>query len=546
MIENEALRAARPEIPGKAVFAEHGAVASFTTDRTARLMSSKPVAAARSEQEAGAAYVRETAESDCSRIRAENPAVEVCEPNYVYSTDLIPGDPQYGNLWGLSKIHSREAWDITTGSREVLVAVVDTGVDYSHPDLIDNIWTNPGEIAGNGVDDDRNGFIDDMHGANLLNRSGDPYDDNSHGTHVSGTIGAAANNGTGVVGVNWKVRIMGVKFLGAGGGGTLFGGIQAIHYAVAQGAQIINASWGGAGYSQALYDEIKAAGQAGVLFVAAAGNNGLNSEQYPNYPAAYNLDNIISVAATDRNDALAYFSNYGRVSVDLAAPGVSILSTVPQGGYASYSGTSMATPHVAGVAALVKAVFPEIDYATLKARILAGGDTVSRLIGKTVTGKRLSAVGTLLSNARPGEDQPEQPSEARITGVKGPGGSKYVFRQAEFSLGLSGRAGEVVPLSMTLYVDTSRRSARGRCSLGSAVVGPEGIGMVNSTMKLSGLFKGARRATFRSPANRISVDLRNLRGARKARLIRKTGSVSLRQSLTRTCREIKSAFISSY
>ncbi|MCL1474338.1 S8 family serine peptidase [Argonema antarcticum] len=328
--------------------------------------------------------------------------IEYIEPNFVVSINAtIPNDPSFNQLWGLNNtgqtggtpdadIDAAEAWDLQTGS-DVVVGVIDTGVDYNHPDLVDNIWTNPGEIS-DGIDNDGNGYVDDIHGYDFVNNDGDPFDDNGHGTHVSGTIAGRGNNGVGVTGVSWDAQIMGLKFLNAGGFGDTFGAVQAVEYATLMGAKLTNNSWGGGGYSQALYDAIAAAGNTGQLFVAAAGNEASNNDIFPAYPANYDLDNIISVAATDRNDNLAGFSNYGATTVDLGAPGVNIYSTVPySSGYDTYSGTSMATPHVSGVASLIWAQNPGMTAQEVKNRILGSVDPVAALDGKTLTGGRLNA-----------------------------------------------------------------------------------------------------------------------------------------------------------
>ncbi len=327
--------------------------------------------------------------------------VEYAEPDYiVHATTTTPNDPLFGQLWGMTKIQAPQAWDLTTGG-SVLIGVIDSGVDYNHPDLAANMWTNPGESGGgketNGIDDDNNGYIDDVHGYDFVNNDGDPMDDQFHGTHVAGTIAAVGNNGVGVVGVNWSARIMALKFLGASGSGTTSNAILAVQYATQMGAQLTNNSWGGGSYSQALYDAISAAGVANRMFVAAAGNDGLNADTYPYfaYPATYDLDNIISVAATDVNDAKASFSNYGATTVDLGAPGVGILSTYPtahaNGPYFSIDGTSMASPHVAGVAALIWALHPSFSVDDVKAIILSSVDPVASMSGITVTGGRLNA-----------------------------------------------------------------------------------------------------------------------------------------------------------
>ena len=335
----------------------------------------------------------------------DDPKVEYAGPNYIYHTTEIPNDPSFDELWGLhntgqsggtddADIDAPEAWDIHTGSNDVVIAVIDTGVDYNHPDLSANIWTNLGEIAGNGIDDDGNGYTDDIHGYDFVNNDGDPIDDNDHGTHCAGTIGAVGDDGMGIVGVNWDVRIMPVKFLSSSGSGSTANAILSVEYATDNGADIMSNSWGGGGYDSALKDAISAANDAGVLFVAAAGNTSSNNDVSPHYPSSYDVPNVIAVAATDHNDNRAGFSCYGATSVDLGAPGVSIYSTIA-GGYDTYNGTSMATPHVAGAAGLIKARFPGFTATEIKSRILDEVDPISTLDGITVTGGRLNAYNSL-------------------------------------------------------------------------------------------------------------------------------------------------------
>ncbi len=346
-------------------------------------------------------------------------AIEACrrdanvvyaEPNYIYRTSemeflpLFPGDPRFSELWGLQNgndadIDAPEAWDIQTGNQDIIIGVIDTGVDYDHEDLQSNMWRNPGESGNgrelNGIDDDGNGFVDDVFGANFAGNDGDPRDDNGHGTHVAGTIGAAGNNGVGVAGVNWQVSIMALKFLDANGSGSTDNAISAIIYAVNHGAVITSNSWGGGGRSQALEDAIKFARDRGQLFVAAAGNSGVDTDRAANFPSNYNIDNIISVAASDRNDQLASFSNFGRKTVDLAAPGVNILSAQPGDRYQTLSGTSMATPHVSGVAGLVLSQFPGLGYREVLLRILGSVDPKTQFSVNTFTGGRLNAFNAL-------------------------------------------------------------------------------------------------------------------------------------------------------
>ncbi|HNY26473.1 MAG TPA: S8 family serine peptidase, partial [Candidatus Sumerlaeota bacterium] len=288
------------------------------------------------------------------------------EPNYRLKIhETIPNDPNFSLLWGMhntgqaggtpdADIDAPEAWDTATDASNVIVAVIDTGVDYNHEDLKANIWTNPGEIPGNGLDDDGNGYVDDIHGYDFANGDADPMDDHSHGTHCAGTIGAVGNNGLGVAGVAWKAKIMAMKFLDSTGNGDTANAVYCIQYAVQNGARVLSNSWGGGSYSQALKDAITAAGNQGVLFVASAGNDyGVNNDVTPSYPASYDCSNIIAVMSTDRNDAVSDFSNIGPSSVDIAAPGSSIYSCLPGSLYGYKSGTSMAAPHVSGACALL-------------------------------------------------------------------------------------------------------------------------------------------------------------------------------------------------
>jgi subtilisin family serine protease len=331
--------------------------------------------------------------------------IAYAEPNYIVHVDQqfsqFANDPRRGDLWAMhnigqtgglkdADIDALEAWQFQLLNQPapgaVVVGVIDTGIDYTHPDLKDNIWTNPGETPNNGIDDDSNGYVDDMHGWDFFNNDSDPMDDNGHGTHVAGTIGAVGDNDIGVAGVSWQVKLMAVKFLGSCGSGTTSGAISAILYAAKFHVPITNNSWGGGNRSKALQDAIAS---SGALFVAAAGNSASSTKHYP---AGYDLNNIISVAATEHNDLLAGFSNYSSTWVDLGAPGVDILSSIPNNGYGVKSGTSMASPHVAGVAALVMAYSPGMSILEVKAIILGSVDPNASLKGITVTGGRLNAL----------------------------------------------------------------------------------------------------------------------------------------------------------
>lgn len=354
------------------------------------------------------------------KLISRHPAVKYAEPNYVIRVSGTPDDPNFSSLWGLNNtgqdggtadadIDAPEAWDITTGDSHIVIGVIDSGVDYNHPDLQANMWVNPGEIAGNGIDDDGNGVIDDIYGYSAINDNGDPMDGNGHGTHVSGTIGATGNNGVGVVGVNWDVSIIGCQFLDAGGSGSTAGAIACIDYMtdlkINHGVNIkaTNNSWGGGAFSQALKDAIDAGGEAGILFVAASGNDGTDNDAVPSYPASYESDVVFAVANTNRDDNMSGTSQYGLTSVDMGAPGSSILSTVPGGGYASYSGTSMASPHVAGAAALVWSINPDLTPVEMKELLMISGDANAALTGKTVAGTRLNVANALeQANPEPG------------------------------------------------------------------------------------------------------------------------------------------------
>jgi subtilisin family serine protease len=333
---------------------------------------------------------------------ANAPGVDFVEPNYVVRSSRVPNDPGFRLQWGLrdpqkkrsaarADIRAAGAWDVTTGG-PVTVAVADTGIDYGHPDLAGNVWRNPGEVPGNGIDDDHNGFVDDVNGYDFANGDTTPLDDSGHGTHVAGIIGARGDNKRGTTGVDWKVRLMPVKFLDANGEGDTAGAAKAIDYAVANGARVINASWSVPVQSEALAFAIQNAARRGVLIVAAAGNQGKPSSASPEFPASYDLPNVISVAATDQRGRLAGFSNYGH-RIDLAAPGDSIYSTVPAGinprGYDYYSGTSMAAPFVTGAAALYLARYPQSSVARMRGALLRTVDRLPSLRHKTRTGGRL-------------------------------------------------------------------------------------------------------------------------------------------------------------
>lgn len=450
----------------------------------------------------------------CQRVLATG-LVKSCSPNFEVSVSKTSNDPQGTNLWGLERISAPAAWDISTGSPEIVVAGIDTGIDFTHPDLAANMWTNPGEIAGDGIDNDGNGYIDDVHGINAAAGTGNPMDDNGHGTHTAGTIGGVGDNGTGVVGVAWNVKIMGLKFLNANGGGTIADAIRAINYMVKMktqyGVNIVaaNNSWGGGGFSQPLYDAIKRARDAGIVFVAAAGNEANNNDLAPTYPAGYEVDNVISVGAIDKANKLAYFSNYGE-NVDIAAPGVSITSTVPGGGYAALSGTSMATPHVTGAIALLAGFEPTLTYAGLIERVKDSGAAVSALSGK-IHGAKLLNLERMLNGTveeTPGETTP-QPIVSKVTvygassAVKPVDGSRFTVKvkgsgSGEVAVRVYFNGSDYCEETGTVQISSGRATLRGKLPLLTKQyrrIGFE-VGGTRSSTRLTIRKKSVRRSKY--------------------------------------------------
>ena len=321
----------------------------------------------------------------------------------------LPNDPLFGDQWALkntgqsggksdSDLRAVKAWLKTTGSSEIVIAVLDTGVDYTHPDLISNIWFRPDNVPQ--YTDDELGTFDDYQGYNAADNNGDPMDDNGHGTHCAGIIGAEGDNDKGIAGINWQVEIMPLKFLGRSGNGSTKDAIEAINYAIDRkkngvNLRVISASWGSTMYSKALGDVIRAAGEEGILFVAAAGNSSTDNDKRPHYPSNYDLPNVISVAASDHNDDLASFSNFGIKTVHIAAPGRDILSTWLNDDYREASGTSMATPYVSGIAALVLASNPNLSVEQLRAKLLKSVDKVDSIKDKIESGGRINAAKAL-------------------------------------------------------------------------------------------------------------------------------------------------------
>ena len=357
---------------------------------------------------------------------AQDNRVEFAAPNHTYGlpegevSQGITNDPDASKLWGLhnegqtggkvdADIDAPEAWQIHTGRTQAqgghITTVIDTGVDYNHPDLKANMWVNPGEIPGDGIDNDGNGVIDDVHGYNAFANTGDPMDGHGHGTHCAGTIAGVGGNGVGVVGVNHHANIAAVKIFSDQGSTNAAAIIRGIQYASKIGSRITSNSWGGGGANAGIEQAFK---DSSALHIIAAGNSAYDNDKRPNYPSNYEGDHIVAVAATDHKDGIARFSQWGKKNVDLGAPGVDILSTVPGGKYDSYSGTSMATPHVAGAATLLASAVPDISNADLRAALLDGTDKIDSLTGKVVTDGRLNVNNSLQIALKQATEQAQQ------------------------------------------------------------------------------------------------------------------------------------------
>ncbi|MEJ5258791.1 MAG: S8 family serine peptidase [Anaerohalosphaeraceae bacterium] len=415
----------------------------------------------------GLALVKLPAGVDVQKARIAfqaTPGVQYASPDYIRTKALVPNDTYFGQLWGLhnvgqsggtfdADIDAPEAWNLSVGNQNIVVAVIDTGIDYTHPDLQANLWVNTAELNGSpGVDDDGNGLVDDIYGYDFGDWDSDPMDEDGHGTHVAGTIGAVGNNSRGVVGVNWNVRVMALKastkiVIDNVEHSVFYDSslIAALNYAVQRGVKVSNNSYGGGSFNPAMYDALMAAQRAGHLFVAAAGNDASNNDAVPFYPAGYDLDLIVSVMATNRNDQRAYFSNWGRTTVDLAAPGQDILSTVPLSldtdgtpdGYAFYSGTSMASPHVAGAAALLWSLSSTLTAAEVKQILMGSVDPLPSLNGFCVTGGRLNLYKAL-SSVQIEDTIPPFPNPAQWDIVPTATGLRHIVMQAQTATDPSG------------------------------------------------------------------------------------------------------------
>src|SRR5919106_2794373 len=431
-------------------------------------------------------------EATVVKVLGSDARVEYVVPNHVVTIAATPNDPSFGQLWGLHNtgqtggtsdkdIDAPEAWDLATGDPNVVVAVTDTGVDFGHPDLSSQRWVNALDPV-NGADDDGNGLVDDWSGWDFVNDDNDPVDDHDHGTHVSGTIGAAGNNGGGIVGVNWNVKIMALKFLNSAGSGTTADAIASTLYAADHGADVSSNSWGGGPFDQALLDAIDYGASRGMLFVAAAGNDSRNNDVTPTYPGTYDSPAVLAVAATDHNDGLAFFSSYGARTVDLGAPGVNILSTTRGGTYKSFDGTSMATPHVAGAAALVKGRFPGATLYGTKALLMNSVDPAAALAGRTVTGGRLNVGNALACDGQP-QVVLNAPRDGFVAGIGDVIPIEVLGANCAVPAGLGNVAVTVNGVSVQLAADNSDS---GRYT-GSYTASAEGALSVVATVRVGGL-----------------------------------------------------------
>jgi subtilisin family serine protease len=463
------------------------------------------------------------------------------EPDRVLHQTAAPNDPLFSDQWGLSIIRAPEAWDVTTGSAQVTVAVVDTGIDAAHPDLSPNLWTNPGESGAgretNGLDDDGDGRIDDVHGWDFVDSDAQPQDGNGHGTHVAGTIAARGNDATGVAGVSWTAGLMALRVLDDDGSGYVSDVLTAYAYAARSGARVVNASLGGDRFSRAEHDAIAAA--PSTLFVVAAGNDGADNDTTATYPCDYDLANVICVAASDRDDALASFSNYGDTSVDLAAPGVDIASTWPGARYALLDGTSMATPHVTGAAALVLAHNDGLTVAGLRAALLNSTHASPALTARVATGGRLDVAAALAVSApaptpapAPAAPAVVAPSSAASAADRTPPGVSLRIDRRTLGavrargLHLALGASEACRASIAVRIGprTARRLHLSARTIGRASVRHTAAGRRAITVRVSARVARALRSAsrLRVVARAVAVDASgNHRGTERAATLRR-------------------------
>jgi thermitase len=424
------------------------------------------------------------------------------EPDYARTLDATPNDPFYDREWGLADIEAPAAWDVTTGSPQVTVAVVDTGIDAAHPDLAANV----------------------VPGWDFVDGDAQPQDGNGHGTHVSGTIAARGNDGFGITGVGWATTVMPLRALDNSGEGFVSDAVNAYGFAASHGARVLNASLGGPSFSRAERDAIAAA--PNTLFVVAAGNDTQDNDASPDYPCDYDLANIVCVAASDSDGALGWFSNYGATTVDLAAPGVGILSTWPGARFAFRSGTSMATPHVSGAAALLLARNPSLDVAALRSLLLSSVTPVAALAGSVVTGGKLDLARAIAATPAPPPPAPPPPPPAAqaATSIVDRTAPAVALRIVRARLGAVRKRGlrvvvtvsEACGTPIALQVDrrTQRRLHLRSRVIGRATVQLRAAGHRTVTIRLTARARLALRHTtrVRVVARTVATDLAGNRG----------------------------------
>ena len=451
-------------------------------------------------------------------------AVAYAEPDAPIRKTAVPNDRFFGDQWALGTIGAPSAWDVTNGSDRVTVAIVDGGIDIGHPDLRPNLHLNPRERAGNGRDDDGNGYVDDVHGYDFAQHDGTPQDGDGHGSHVSGIIGAQGNDGTGVAGVSWRSRLLALRVLNPDGDGDVSDAIKAYGYALRAGARVVNVSWGGRSFTRAERDMI--ADAPNVLFVASAGNGAKSNDAKAEYPCNHDLANVLCVGASDRADALAEFSNFGERTVDLAAPGVGIPSTITRGGWSSEDGTSMAAPHVSGAAALLLARAPTASVADLRRALLDTVDPVPALAGRVATGGRLNvsravaaigAVAGSAASAAPPRRRAPAPdrSRPRVRILRATPG-RDLRRLVAAGLGTRIRCSEACSLAVELVAAHggseillgSRRAARQRAGITAVRVRLAGV--QRAAARRSRLLRATLRVRATDPAGNVTTVTRRL------------------------------------